>query len=104
MAQRHLSNWIAYARSLARRLIMQLFEQRSEWKRSDLVERLFAEHLALDNVLGTQDSLRVVKKAFGFLQDAGRLKTDNRGNRQCIEIPIQALVVRHSEWTRPLAE
>jgi len=63
MAQRHLSNWIAYARSLARRLIMQLFEQRSEWKRSDLVERLFAEHLALGNVLGTQDSLRVVKKA-----------------------------------------
>ncbi len=61
--------------ALTRRLIMQLFEQRSEWKRSDLVERLFAEHLALGNVLGTQDSLRVVKKAFWIF--ARRRQTQN---------------------------
>ena len=89
---------------LARRLIMQLFEQRPEWKRSALAEKLVAEHLALGNVLGTQDPLRVVKKALGYLQDAGRLKTDKRGNWQCIEMPTQVPVVPQSDWTPPLVE
>ena len=90
--------------ALARRLIMQLFEQRSEWKRGDLVEKLVEDHLARGNILSAQDPLMVVKKALGYLQDAGRLTTDNRGIWQCIEAPTQAPVVRHAEWTRRLAE
>lgn len=90
--------------ALARRLIMQLFEQRSEWKRGDLVEKLVEDHLARGNILGAQDPLMVVKKALGYLQDAGRLTTDNRGNWQCIEVPTQAPVVPQSDWTPPLVE
>ncbi len=65
---------------LARRLILKLFDEKNTWQRSELSKRMMKDHTDAGNVLGTQDPLSVAKKTLDYLQDAGYVATDGRGN------------------------
>lgn len=64
----------------ARNSILKLLGEQNSWQRTELAKRLEADHLAAGNVLGTQDTLTVTKKALTYLQDAGYVQSDGRGN------------------------
>lgn len=71
----------------ARNSILQLLGEQDSWQRTDLAKRLEADHLAAGHVLGTQDTLTVTKKALTYLQDAGYVQSDGRGNWSLKNIP-----------------
>jgi len=81
----------------ARKKILQMFALRSEWKRNEIVEKLAEDHLAEGNVLGSQDPTMVVKKALSYLQDAGSVESDGKGNWRVIDAPLQESVVPRVE-------
>lgn len=57
--------------STARPIILRLFEQQPQWKRSDLAQRVEAIHLAEGGLKGVQDAANVVKKALRELLHDG---------------------------------
>lgn len=64
----------------ARNSILKLLGEKDSWQRNNLAKRLEADHLAEGHVLGTQDTLTVTKKSLTYLQDAGYVQSDGRGN------------------------
>lgn len=65
---------------LARTLILRLFEEKKTWQRAELSKRMTQDHIDAGNVLGNQDPLFITKKTLDYLQDAGYVATDGKGN------------------------
>jgi hypothetical protein len=57
--------------SVARRIIEELFQTKDQWRRSDLAAEVERLHLKRGGLKGTQEPVRIVKKALSDLEDDG---------------------------------
>lgn len=65
--------------SNARKIILDLFNQQSQWNRSDLVKEVLIRHLNSGGAEGTQSPEMVVKKCLGVLRQEERVEPVAKG-------------------------
>ena len=59
--------------SVARRIIEELFQLQTQWRRADLAAEVERIHLKRGGLKGKQDSLHIIKKALSVLEEDGRV-------------------------------
>jgi hypothetical protein len=89
--------------SVARRIMEELFQIKSQWRRADLAAEVERIHLERGGLRGSQDSQSIAKKALSVLEEDGKVDSPAYGQWRWIPAAVSGGSVDRAETAAPVA-